>query len=220
MTEIQEDFFETNENEQYEPSPVKGVSIDHYILAKHVIVSGFKNNIDENAIKAEMFKQGVQFSDIVKLFRTITISEGLKIDPKKVKAEIDEVIEDNLDIANNTTNKDITYEMFEPIIALVKEEVEGVTNSMIIGRLKAFLAEYDLELPKPPKKRKQTFDQKMKQSIVNFFKKSDVATKENYDAMIEEVCNGKSEKIIEKWKKEFDFYENLIQAVMYYSLNE
>lgn len=172
----------------------RGIDIETYEKAKSIIVSGFENNATPDDIKSAMFGQGIKFSDLVRLYKAITVNENLVLSDKEINEKVDAVLENELDISNSTTNEDLTYEAIEPALTSALE-VKGSTAKRVAVRCARYLAEYDLVMPKKPKTSK-TRTGKVNKTILDVFAANKEATKEEFTTAIEAVTSEKNAKIV------------------------
>lgn len=123
------------------------MSQDNYdeSAVKRIIVSGLQNKADPDTIKLEMFKSGVPFNKINPLYRATAIEAGLMADPKVVRKELAENIdEDSLAELN-------TWDDVIAAATTLAEQVEGATRAMAIGALRTAAGDAEIEFPKKPK---------------------------------------------------------------------
>lgn len=188
----------------------KGIDQETYDKAKEIIVSGFKAKQDENAIKSAMFSNGIAFSDLVRLYKAITIGEGLVRSPKEIKADIEKAIKD-ADVVGSlgphAKNEDLTYEQFEKVISDTVEAVSGATEKKVVSAIRTALAEEDFEMPKKPKKAKGARSAgKINSAICDFFAENKEGTADEFKTAIEAVTTEKSAK---KWCRMYKMFSAL-----------
>ena len=190
------------------PTTPKGISEEHYNLAKKIIESGFAANQDENAIKSAMFEKGILFSDLVRLYKNLTIELGLIRSSKEINEEIDEMLPELLE-EMDLVDDSLTYDDFMPAIDQVCEEVDGANEKRVVGRIRAYLADQDLSMPKKPKARKgdgggERAPGKVNKAIADYFKDNDEPTLEGFKVAMNAVTTEKSTK---KWCRMFKTFE-------------
>jgi hypothetical protein len=188
-----------------------GIDQETYDKAKEIIVSGFKAKQDENAIKSAMFQNGIVFSDLVRLYKAISIGEGLVLSPKEIKAQIEKAVID-ADVVGglgeNIKNEDIEYENFVPFIEKTLKSIKGATEKKVVSAIRKALNEEDLEMPKKPKKGKggSRAAGKINTAIVNLFAENKDATAEDFKVAMEAVT---TEKSVKKWCRMYKLFASL-----------
>ncbi len=183
----------------------KGIDQEVYDEAKAIIVSGFEANQDEDAIKGAMFNKGISFSNLVRLFKSITVSEGLVRSAKKIKADIQEAVSTDFDTSDLTADT-LTWEVIEPVLKGILENVKGSTDKKVLNVMKAVLADADLIMPKKPKVKKGRTAGKINVAIAKFFAENAEATLEEFTTMIIDVTTEKSAK---KWCRMYPLFSAL-----------
>lgn len=181
----------------------KGIEQEEYDKAKAVIVSGFKSKADADTIKTAMFEQGIPFSNLLRLYKAITINEGLVISPKAIKAGLEEFLA-NVDFTQVTE-----YDHVQQIVDKALETVEGATEKRTVSAIRKLMAGLDLECPKKPRKSDGGGGarvSKINTAIVDFFKGNPAGTVEEFTAMIGGVTTEKSAK---KWIRMFKMFSAL-----------
>jgi len=185
----------------------KGIDQETYDTAKNIILSGFKAGQDENAIKSAMFGEGIKFSDLVRLYKAITIGEGLIRSPKEIKADIEEKVE-GTEIIESLEDRetDLTYDELEDDIKRITSEVEGATEKKVIAAFRNALAEHDFDMPKKPKKSKGQKAGKINTAICAAFAKNPELTAKEFETMISAVT---TEKSVKKWCRMYKLFSAL-----------
>ena len=112
---------------------------------KQIIISGLQNEADHDTIKLEMFKSGVPFDKINAFFKSTAIEAGLMADPKVVREELSNAIDE--EAVAELTSWDDVIEMAESLAA----EVDGATRAMAIGALRNAAKDAEVAFPKKPK---------------------------------------------------------------------
>lgn len=196
---------ETNETNEIVETTVnlpKGVDQETYDKAKNIIVSGFENDAEPDVIKTAMFSEGIPFSQLVRLFKAITINEKLVRDPKEIRAEIGAAIAE-YDFDVNTTWDDI-----EKIVEAIKEKVKGATEKKITSHIKNVMEEKDLEYPRKPRAKKggRSGGSKISAAILKYFQENEEPTKEGFAEAMGEIT---TEKSLKKWVRMYDLFSGL-----------
>lgn len=178
----------------------KGIDAAEYEKAKTIIVSGFGANQTEDAIKTAMFTEGIPFSNLVRLFKAISIGEGLVVSPAKIREAMDKALMGKLDPLV-IEGAEVTFDAdIQPIVTEVMKVVAGASEKKVIARIKAFFESNDLEMPKKPKKAKGEGGagrtSKINAAIVNFFEANKEGTEDEFKAMLKDVTTDASAK---KW---------------------
>jgi hypothetical protein len=185
---------------------VKGIDEAMYETAKAIIVSGFKNNASEDDIKSAMFEAKVPFSALMRLYKAITINEGLIVSSKVAVANIDKYLKANFKITKKTA--DMKHEDFQVVIDNVIANVVGANDKRVCSVLKKRLAEKDIALPKKPKAKKGKSGKasKIQNAILDHFKAKKESTLEEFTAMITEIA---AEKSVKKYVSLYKVYSAL-----------
>lgn len=174
----------------------KGISEENYNAAKEIIVSGFQADQDADAIKTAMFSNGIPFSQLVRLFKHITIAEGLVRDPKEIRKEIAEAVNE-YDFTAETT-----WEGIEEVVNEIKEKVKGATEKKITSQIRNVMEDDDLQYPKKPRSKKGGAGRtsKVNAAIVDYFNDNDqeAYSAEGFTAALAEVT---TEKSVKKWAR-------------------
>jgi hypothetical protein len=188
----------------------KGIELEVYEKAKAVIVSGFKAKQDENAIKTALVAQGIGFSDIVRVYKHVTINEGLVRSPKEIKADIAKVVEKDLKIKKGATSDDLTYDQFLPLIEKAMK-VGGATERMVTAAIAAKLGDRDLAMPAKPKANKGTGAAgKINTAILDAFAGKKDLTQDEFTKVMAEVTTAKS---LKKWVRQFKLFSALAKGL-------
>jgi hypothetical protein len=188
----------------------KGIDQETYDNAKAIIVSGFKANQTENDIKSAMFSQGIAFSDLVRLYKSISIGEGLVKSPKEISQGIADAVGGAMVLEDGVTNEDLTYDIFAPVIAKVLANVVGATEKKVVARIKNVLADMDLEMPKKLKAAKGArAGSKINKAIACLFETNVEATAEEFKVAMEAVT---TEKSVKKWCRMFPLFSAIAQG--------
>jgi len=190
-----------------EKQTIKGIPETQYENAKSVIMQGFENKQDPDEIKTKMFEQGIPFSNLVRLYRAITISEGLVISPAEIRENISEYLDENLELAEDLTQEDLSFEGFKPIIAEAVKNITGATEKKVIAQIRKRLEDMDLAMPTRPKKSKGgPKGSKINKTIVDLFFSKPDATSDEFTDAIAEVTTKKSAK---KWIRLYPVFSSL-----------
>jgi len=173
----------------------KGITQDEYDRAKAIIISGFKAKQDGDTVKTAMFEQGIPFSNLLRLYKAITVAENLVISPKEIKTGIE-------DCLKNVKFKTLkTWDTVAPLVEYIMGQVEGATEKKIMAALRSKMAELELECPKKPAKAKGeggVRTSKINTAIVDLFAGNKKATIEQFSEALEKVT---TEKSIKKWTR-------------------
>lgn len=123
---------------------VSGIKEEMYNQVKAIILSGFKANQTPDAIKSAIFKTGVPFSKLSKLYTIITREEKLVEDPK--------VVADSLkkELATVKLTLKETYGELSDIADKISLKVKGASSSKIISIFKNMFKEKEVEFPRRP----------------------------------------------------------------------
>ena len=107
-----------------------------------IVVSGFEAGKSDNDILAELFGNGIEFSDVRKVFNDVVKEKGLRLTAKERKVKVDELLEGWVpgDVGD-----------FLGKVAMVQDELK-VATTKATNAVKAWARENEITLPKPPKK--------------------------------------------------------------------
>ena len=123
---------------------VSGIKEEKYNQVKAIILSGFKANQTPDAIKSAIFRTGVPFSKLSKLYTIITREEKLVEDPKVVADSLKKEL-----AAVKLTLKE-TYGELSDIADKISLKVKGASSSKIISIFKGMFKENEVEFPRRP----------------------------------------------------------------------
>jgi len=171
----------------------KGIKQEEYDKAKVIIVSGYEAKQDADAIKTAMFENGIPFSNLLRLFKAITIAEKLVVAPKEIKDGIEGYLKKvKFKTLKNWTN-------VEPLIKHIMDQVKGATEKKIMAALRTKMTELELECPKKPKKAKGDGPRvsKINTAIVDLFAGNKEASADDFAEALGEVT---TEKSLKKWE--------------------
>ena len=157
-----------------------GIDEKMYNRVKTIIFSGFKADQTPDAIKSAIFKEGVPFSKLSKLYSMITKSEGLVVDPKIVISEIRKAL----------SNVKLTFEeTYGQLIGLSEEiakPIKGCQVSKVMYVLKTVFKENEVEFPRKPAPVRGRMGI-INKTIVNVFKKNSKASQDDLYEALKEV---------------------------------
>ncbi len=170
----------------------KGITQEEFDKAKTIIVSGFEANQEPDVIKTAMFSDGIPFSNLMRLYKAVTVSEGLVISSTKIREGIVEELEEY------KFTEDMDYDAIDEIIAAVVEAVSGATPKKVTAQIKNVMESQDLEMPRKPRKKKGKRTSKINAALIDLFAENTEATVEEFQAKLEEVTTEKSAK---KWMR-------------------
>ena len=117
------------------------------INVEGIIANGFENGMDEDGIKAELFRAGVPFADINKVYKEAAIAGGFIPDPAKVKAAVAKYI-DVLDVDAVISMTD--YAEVQDVIADMMEQTD-CTERQAAAALRKLFTDNDAAMPKKPR---------------------------------------------------------------------
>lgn len=169
----------------------RGISQEEYDTAKAIIVGGFANDADPDAIKGAMFENGIAFSKLVRLYTLITTQERLVVPAKEVRDNLGEWFTANPpDVAALSAS----FTTADQLAKFLCAEVEGCTPRAAFAAIKKYLEENGAEMPKKPKGMGRTSG--VAKLIVNAFAANTEITFEEYKALLEPIT---TEKSINRW---------------------
>lgn len=185
---------------------IKGIDESVYESAKAIIISGFQNDAPEDDIKSAMFEAKVPFSALMRLYKAITISEGLVVASKVAVEAINEYLKAKFKVTKKTA--DMKHEDFQVVIDDAIENVPGANDKRVRSVLKKRLAEKDIALPKKPKAPKGGSGKasKVQNAVLDFFKATKEGTLEEFTAMITKIV---AEKSVKKYVRLYKVYSAL-----------
>lgn len=180
----------------------KGISQEVYDNAKFIINSGFENGADPDKIKSALFEAGVKFSQLVRLYRAITINEGLVRAPADIRTDIVKALK-KADPNYDGVEK---FSDLEVYIADCVKTIKGASEKMVINIIRRTMEVMDLEMPKKPKTKKGKSGSKINSAILAFFSEKVDATKDEFVAMVKELT---TEKSLKKYVRQYEFFSAL-----------
>ncbi|MES0340705.1 MAG: hypothetical protein ABUK08_00155 [Candidatus Humimicrobiaceae bacterium] len=147
-----------------------GVKAEDYDKAKSIIVSGFEHSQDGDAIKQAMFTKDIPFSQLSKIFNSVSKELGYAVDSKEVTEQI------KAGITGREFNFTETYvELYQYAGELVKN-IKGATESRIMSLIKIHFGENEKTMPDKPKKRRMGSVSKV---VIDVFASNKKATEED-----------------------------------------
>jgi len=149
-------------------------------LADPIIVKGFKEDLEENAIKTQLAVAGIEFTAINRIFKKVAIGRNLIVDPVVVKENIETVV------AESDWEELKSFEQFQEICEDIADEVDGATLAKVMRIAEDFLKEQDIDVPsKKTTKATRAKGGKAARAILDLFAKNSKATKaEAYEAVL------------------------------------
>jgi hypothetical protein len=190
---------------------LKNIDQDTFYTAEAIILSGFKAGEDEETIKTTMFNAGIKFSDIIRLYSKITISQGLVRSAKDIKTDIQNFLynTDFIDyILEKSKTEDITYNHFVSTIENAMFEIRGATERLIVSVMRPILNDHDIDMPAKPKVKKLTVGGKINATIANAFAQNKAMTEDDFKTVVESVTTEKSARKYCKMYKLFSCLAN------------
>lgn len=107
-----------------------------------IVVAGFEAGKTDNDILSELFSNGIEFSDVRKVFNEVVKEKGLRLTSKERKIKVDELLEGWVpEGVGDLLGK----------VAMVQDELK-VATTRATNAVKAWAKENEVTLPKPPKK--------------------------------------------------------------------
>lgn len=189
----------------------KGITQEQYDEAKGIVLAGYENKDSADVIKTTMFTAGIPFSNLVRLFKAISINEGLVVAPAIINKGIEEVLSDLGDRVILDENGVMAYEELESLAKHTVENVSGCTIKKAMKALRTRLAELDIDAPKKPKKAGASKGAagKVNIAIVDFFAANAAGTAEEFSAAMSKVT---TEKSLKKWNRMYKLFSALAQG--------
>lgn len=204
------------EDEVREETQVKNSYQEFLNTAEAMILSGFKHGQNEDTIKTDLFtagiSEGITFSQIQKIYKKITINQGLVKTAKEVKADIQNLLEEmkfKETVSAWDFDEPVDYNKFLPTIDRIIFEIRGATERRVVSVMKNILMEMDMGMPKKPKIKKLTKNERIFITVINTFFNNSSTTEEEFKTIMESITNIKTAK---KW---CDMYE-----IFYYIANK
>lgn len=158
----------------------KGVSQETYEEVKAAITRGFGVGDSPDNIKTALFDFGVSFANLNKLYRMITKSEGLIIDPKVVNEAITAAMPEIAVL------KDATYEQLTASADNLASEIKGATSGKVLSKIKIFFNENEVEFPRKPAPSRGRMG-RVSKVLINLFKDPEDSGKAVTEAMCVEA---------------------------------
>ena len=184
----------------------KGIKQEEYDKAKLIIVSGYEAKQDADTIKTAMFENGIPFSNLLRLFKAITVAEKLVISPKEIKDGIGGYLKK----VKFKTLKDWTS--VEPLVKHIMGQVKGATEKKIMAALRTKMNELELECPKKPKRSGGDGPRtsKINVAIVDLFAGNKEASAEDFAKALGKVT---TEKSLKKWNRLYKTFSAIAQGL-------
>ena len=115
-------------------------------IALPIITAGTENGATADEMKQDMMVAGIPFSALNGLLKSVSIEEGLMVDPKTVTEEVNTKVEacDWESVAD--------WEALEALATQIADATEGATVARVVTLARAYCKnEMDLTLPKKPR---------------------------------------------------------------------
>jgi hypothetical protein len=196
------------EDEVLKATSVKRIYEEFLNTAEAMILSGFKHGQSEDTIKTDLFtagiSEGITFSQIQKIYKKITINQGLVKTAKEVKTNIQNYLEEmkfKETVSAWGLNEPLDYNKFLPTIDRILFEIRGATERRVVSVMKKNLTEMNMEMPNKPKRKKLSKNERIFITIINTFFNNSRTSEEEFKTIMESITNVKTAK---KW---CDMYE-------------
>ena len=122
----------------------KGVTEAELEAGHRIITSAFANGeVDGDVIKAAMFENDIPFSKLNKIYKYVTVSENLVVDPA--------VIKDGIQAEINSSEWSVGFDEWFAVDTAAKEitsKVNGATHSKVISMLRSHFTQNEMTFPK------------------------------------------------------------------------
>lgn len=130
-----------NPTQEKKIMPIKKVTSKE--ICTPIILDGFKNKASKDQIISACFDAGVRsIQELMTLYKTITVEQGLVVDPKKATGLLTAEIEKS-DWASVAS-----YSQLEMIVDEIAAAVPGATEQRIKALITAYCNEKEITLPK------------------------------------------------------------------------
>jgi len=178
----------------------QNVTQEEYDKAKAIIVSGFEAEQDPDVIKTAMFTEGIAFSKLLRIYKSVTLTEGLVIDPKVVKEGIENELT-GLKIGE-MIDEDTTYPEIQKVVDTVLKAVKGSTEAKVLSVIRTVFDSQDLDMPKKPKAARVTKKTLAIQTVVIdlFHKDADTSFEEMQTAIMGIATEGEAKPYLRQFK--------------------
>lgn len=107
-----------------------------------IIVDGFKENKTDDEMLAQLYEQGVVFSELRTVFNDIVKEKGLRLTNKERKIKTIELMEGTTEVAD--------AEVMLKIVSMLQDKLK-VTSTKAMGSLRTWAKDNDVTLPKAPR---------------------------------------------------------------------
>ncbi len=109
-----------------------------------IVVDGFKANppLSDDAMLAQLYEQGVVFSELRTVFNEIVKDKGLRLTNKERKIKTAELLDGTTEI--------VDAEAMLKIVAMLQDKLK-VTTTKAMGSLRTFAKDNNITLPKAPR---------------------------------------------------------------------
>lgn len=191
----------------------KGITKEVYEKAREIIESGFNAGVTEDGIKTAMFENGIPFSDLMRLYKRITIDSGLVMSSKDIADGIDNAMKGEVEavifsLGENTDT--LSFDMLQPIVEKVKSLVKSATEKRILAAIKKIVEAHDLQMPVRAKSIRGSGSSagggKIATVIADVFADNKETTIKEFEEAISAVTTAKSTK---KWCRMFKLFSTL-----------
>ncbi len=144
----------------------KGVDQETYDKAKALIIEGFENEQEPDAIKSVLFGSGIAFSKLQNIYKAVTVNESLVFSAEELNSKLDALI----------TGQDFSfkedYPTMEGIMESFIKEVKGLTRMRVTKRIRAFFASNDQKFPRKTAPSRGRMG-KVNRCVIDYFAKTE-----------------------------------------------
>lgn len=143
-------------------------------LATQIITQAFNENASEDDTKQAMFSQGIPFSKLNPLYKSLSIALGFITDPKEVTAGI------KANMVNCQWDACQEHSHVEAFVKQLMETVPGATNMRVMQLVKPYVKSLGITLPEPPTAAKGTRNSvgAVASAAVEYFNSTEAPTKD------------------------------------------
>lgn len=173
-------------------------------IVEEIVKAGVDAGKDDEEILQDIALTGkIKFKLINRLFTQVMTANGYRITSKERKAQGREMLVD-------AEFSPETYDEVEAMLEKMSETIPDTTTSQAFGVIKAYAKEFEILIPRPPKKVKGS----LRARAMDWMVKNPEASKEDLSTWIEEVAkkDDPEGKILGRMWDVFSFGKDMIKA--------
>lgn len=174
---------------------IKGINQEIFNSTRNIILSGFRANQTPDNIKSAIFKSGVPFSKLNKIYSYIVKDENLVISSKEISEGISGALTEY-----GESLLEAAYSEIAELVEAIIENVKGSTKGKCMAAIRKLFLENEKELPRksaPIRGRMGT----VAKTLINVFAENSEATEEDCKEALTDVV--KTEKNASDYAKQY-----------------